>query len=78
MKRLGKVRPQYVKKFARKLISLNPEKFDNDFQNNKKMVDALANTSSAKLRNRIAGYITSLLAHTSAPEEEGEEEETME
>lgn len=75
MKRLGKVRPELVKKVARELIRLNPEKFNNDFQNNKNMVNALARTSSVKLRNRIAGYITRLLSTSSSEEEEEESEE---
>ena len=77
MLRLGKVRPEYVKKMARELIRLNPDKFNDDFQNNKEMVNELAHTSSLKLRNRIAGYITRLLS-TSIEEEELEEEEEME
>ena len=75
MFRLGKVRPEYVKKMARELIRLNPDKFNDDFQNNKEMVNELAQTSSLKLRNRIAGYITRLLSISSIEEEELEEEE---
>ena len=75
MKKLGKVRPEHVKKVARELIRLNPEKFNNDFQNNKEMVNALTHTSSVKLRNRVAGYITSLLSTSSSKEEEEESEE---
>lgn len=73
MLRLGKVRPEIVKRIARELIRLNPDKFSADFQNNKGMVKELVETSSVKLRNRIAGYITSLLS--TPPIEEGEEEE---
>lgn len=75
MLKLGKVRPEYVKKMARELIRLNPDKFNNDFQNNKEMVNQLTKTSSLKLRNRIAGYITSLLSTSSIEEEEEELEE---
>lgn len=75
MKKLGKVRPEHVKKVARELIRLNPEKFNNDFQNNKEMVNVLTHTSSVKLRNRVAGYITSLLSTSSSEEEEEESEE---
>lgn len=78
MKRLGKVRTERVKKIARELIRLNPEKFNNDFQNNKEMVNALAHTSSVKLRNRIAGYVTRLCSTSSSEEEESEGEEVKE
>ena len=60
---------------ARELIKLNPEKFNDDFQNNKELVNELVETSSVKLRNRIAGYITRLL---SVPQTEESEEEEME
>jgi small subunit ribosomal protein S17e len=37
-----------------------PDKFTTDFENNKKLMNALTNISSTKLRNRVAGYITQL------------------
>lgn len=37
-----------------------PDKFTTDFENNKKAVQSLTTLSSAKLRNRIAGYVTRL------------------
>ena len=74
---VGKVRPEYVKKTARELIESNPNKFDTDFQNNKEAVESLAQIPSAKLRNRIAGYITRLLAIEKAAAEEDETEEAV-
>jgi small subunit ribosomal protein S17e len=76
MKTLGKVRPEHVKKIARELVELYPDKFSTDFQNNKKVVESLAQIYSSKLRNRIAGYITRLQSIAYAGEvEEGVEEE---
>jgi small subunit ribosomal protein S17e len=71
---LGKVRPEHVKKIARELISLYPSKFDTSFQNNKEAVNTLADVPSSKLRNRIAGYITTLMSTPSEEELEDEEE----
>jgi len=51
-----------------------PDKFTTNFEDNKKLVKSLAKISSAKLTNRIAGYITRLLAATQATEAEEEEE----
>jgi len=75
---LGKVRPDRVKKVARELLERFPEKFTTNFESNKKLVASLTNISSAKLRNRIAGYITSLLTITQPAEvaETIESEET--
>ena len=76
---LGKVRPEHVKKIARELVELYPDKFSTDFQSNKKTVESLAQISSAKLRNRIAGYITRLLSIANAKvAAEYEDEESIE
>jgi small subunit ribosomal protein S17e len=60
---LGKVRTEQVKRIARQLMDRYPSKFTADFENNKKLVAALTNISSTKLRNRVAGY-TARLANT--------------
>jgi len=74
MKTLGKVRPEQVKKIARELVGLYPDKFSTDFQSNKNILESLARIPSDKLRNRIAGYITRLLKISNARKvEEGEE-----
>ena len=58
---MGKVRPERVKRIARELVSRHPDKFTTNFENNKKLIETLIETSSTRLRNRIAGYITSLI-----------------
>ncbi len=82
---MGKVRTEKVKKVARELVQKYPDKFNTDFENNKKNLDAMASIYSTKLRNRIAGYVTRLMAIAKASaetessegaEEEKEEEET--
>ena len=60
---MGKVRTEQVKRIARQLLEKHPNKFTTDFEKNKKLVDALTNISSTKLRNRVAGY-ASRLANT--------------
>jgi small subunit ribosomal protein S17e len=72
---LGKVRTEQVKRIARQLLDRYPNKFTADFENNKKLVDALTNISSTKLRNRIAGYTARLVntIYGSETPEHGEE-----
>jgi len=53
--KLGKVRPEHIKRISKELLEKFPDKFTTDFENNKKLVEALTNVSSTKLRNRIAG-----------------------
>lgn len=57
---MGKVKPDYIKKLARKLIVQFPERFNSDFENNKRMMDALTDVSSTRVRNKVAGYVTRL------------------
>lgn len=59
---LGKVRPESIKRIARELLSLYPDKFTKDFEYNKRMVESLTNVPSVRVRNRIAGYITGLVS----------------
>jgi small subunit ribosomal protein S17e len=57
---MGKVKPDYIKTLAKKLVKRFPGRFNSNFENNKRMVDALTDVSSTKIRNRVAGYLTSL------------------
>ena len=66
---MGKVRPDHVKRTAHELVDRFPDKFTEDFENNKEMVDALTNVSSRKLRNRVAGYITNLIKSNQSEKE---------
>ncbi len=67
------MRPERVKRIARELVRRYPDKFTTDFEDNKKLVESLVKISSTKLRNRIAGYVTRLLAITQAAQDEEEE-----
>ncbi len=58
---MGKVRTSLVKRTARKLLALYPDRFTRDFEHNKRMVAELLDVQSKKLRNQIAGYITRLV-----------------
>jgi len=74
---LGKVRPERVKKIAKDMLRRYPDRFTTDFESNKKLLGSLLKISSVRLRNRIAGYITRLVAITKAAEK-AEAEETGE
>ena len=76
---MGKVRSDAVKKISREMIKRYPDRFTTDFEENKKSLEPLLVIPSIRLRNRIAGYITRLLAIAKAAEtmqaEETEEAE---
>jgi small subunit ribosomal protein S17e len=50
-----------VKKLSTELLNRYPDKFNVDFQQNKKTIDGLAKVRSKELRNQIAGYIASYI-----------------
>ncbi|MEM2975391.1 MAG: 30S ribosomal protein S17e [Candidatus Bathyarchaeia archaeon] len=69
------MRPEQIKKVARELINRYPDKFSTDFEQNKKSLETVARISTVKMRNRIAGYITRLLAITQASQSSTEKGE---
>lgn len=50
-----------VKKLSTELLNRYPDKFNVDFQQNKKIIDEIAKVKSKELRNQIAGYIASYM-----------------
>jgi small subunit ribosomal protein S17e len=68
---MGNIRPTYIKRIAKELLNMYPDKFvASDFQQNRKKVGELADFDSNILRNRVAGYITRLLATKKTQNEE--------
>jgi len=59
---LGKVRTKLVKRLAEELVTTYPGKFTADYEHNKRAVDMLVEGISKRLRNKVAGYITHLIA----------------
>ncbi|MCC6066294.1 MAG: 30S ribosomal protein S17e [Pyrobaculum sp.] len=58
---MGRVRPRYIKSLGEKLLEMYPERFTDNFEENKKAVAELADIPSKTVRNRVAGYITRLV-----------------
>ncbi|MEW6222276.1 MAG: 30S ribosomal protein S17e [Candidatus Hadarchaeota archaeon] len=58
---MGRVRPTYIKRAARQLVENYPARFSGDFRQNRLVVDELLPQLNKPLRNRIAGYISTLL-----------------
>jgi small subunit ribosomal protein S17e len=60
---LGNIKSNSTKRIARECIEKYPDQFvAGDFEHNKKKVNELTDVQSKTIRNRIAGYITRLLA----------------
>lgn len=58
---MGRIRTKHVKNIAKEILQKYFELFTNDFEKNKKILEKIAVFRSKKLRNVVAGYITSLI-----------------
>lgn len=57
---MGRIKTSFIKKIAKDLLEENTDKFSTDFEANKKIVSQLVDINSKRIRNIVAGYITSL------------------
>jgi len=58
---MGRIRQTYIKRAARRLLERYPDKFSTDYEQNRRALEGLASIESKPLRNKIAGYIATLL-----------------
>ena len=63
---MGRIRQTFIKRTGEELLEKFEDKFTTDFETNKKAVEEVALISTKRLRNRIAGYITSRVKKMSA------------
>jgi len=69
---LGKVRTEIVKRISIELVDRYERSFATEFEQNKQFLNEIGLDVSKKMRNRIAGYITSIMKieqSASGPEE---------
>lgn len=57
---MGRIKTSFVKHVGQQLFEKHADKFSTDFSSNKEILNQLVDIKSRKLRNVIAGYITSL------------------
>ncbi len=73
---MGNVRTDQVKRTAKELVRRFPDKFSDNFESNKHLVNLLLQGTTMKIRNQIAGYIThSLIEYEEVPVEEASAED---
>ncbi len=58
---MGKVRPDFIKRVARELVAKEPKLYSTVFDENKQILNQITHIKTKRLRNRIAGYITSII-----------------
>ncbi len=59
---IGNIRSKNIKRIAKDVVINFYNILTTDFQENKRIVAEITNVSSKKQRNRIAGYVTTLMA----------------
>lgn len=57
---MGRIKTTFVKHIAKELYQKHADKFTTDFSKNKEVINQLIVIKSKKLKNVIAGYVTSL------------------
>ena len=65
---MGSIRPGYIKNAAKILLRDYPDEFTVDFETNKRLVEQFTDVSSKTVRNRIAGYLVTLIKRRIADE----------
>lgn len=64
---MGRVRQTYIKRLAKDLVEADPERFSEDFDENKQELKDMDEFNSKKLRNRVAGYIVRVVQNRGEP-----------
>mgnify|MGYP001626148906 CR=1 FL=1 len=57
-----------IRKLAEELLEQYREKFTNNFEENKKVLNEIAEVKSKYLRNKVAGYITRIVIRSKVAE----------
>ena len=58
---MGKVRTETIKRISLELIEKYPYSFGTEFEPNKQFLKQIGLDVSKKLRNKLAGYVTTIL-----------------
>ena len=58
---MGKSRRIKTKRLAQEVLEKYPDRFTNDFAENKTLLEEVLINSTKTLRNKIAGYLTSYM-----------------
>lgn len=57
---MGRIKTSFIKHAAKDLVEKYPDKFSTDFDKNKEIMGNMVSIKSKKMRNIMAGYITTL------------------
>lgn len=58
---MGSIRPRFIKNACKILLQYYSDEFTADFETNKRLVEQFTDIKSKKVRNRVAGYVVTLV-----------------
>ena len=57
---MGRIKTSFIKHIAKDLYEKHSDRFSTDFEKNKEVLKELIDFESKRMRNVVAGYLTSL------------------
>ncbi|MGC1119809.1 MAG: 30S ribosomal protein S17e [Candidatus Methanofastidiosia archaeon] len=58
---MGRIRSNFIKRIAREAIKRYKDQLSTDYYENRNFLETVVRFSNDKLRNRVAGYVTTLM-----------------
>ncbi|KYK34570.1 MAG: 30S ribosomal protein S17e [Theionarchaea archaeon] len=58
---MGRIRPNFIKRIAREAVKKYRSQLGIDFYENRDFLETVLRFSNDRLRNRVAGYVTTLM-----------------
>ena len=58
---MGRIRSNFIKRIARETIKKYKDQLSTDYYENRDFLETVVRFSNDKLRNRVAGYVTTLM-----------------
>jgi len=58
---MGRIRGKWIKNLSKKLVEQFPDKFNNNFEDNKKALNEMNIIDDKLMRNKVAGYIVDII-----------------
>lgn len=63
---MGRIRSNFIKRIAREAVKRYREKLSTDYYENREFLETVIRFSNDRLRNRVSGYVTTLMKQRSA------------
>lgn len=58
---MGRIRPNFIKRIAREVVKKYKPQLSTDYYKNREFLETVLKFSNDRLRNRVSGYVTTLM-----------------